>query len=230
MTIKAVVFDLDGTIAIFNLDYKSLRAEVRGFLINSGVPASVLNVNENIFDMLKKTELYMTNAGKSGAAIQEIRQKTMHIADKYELEAALHTSLLPGAFETVKNLKKAGLKIGLCTISSTQATEHILNRFKLSEYFDAVITREKVTYVKPHEEHCQATLKALGVEAGDTVIVGDGVADMQVAKEVKAVAVGLPTGMFTKDQLVKEGANYIVTSITDLPSLLQTINKIQAAA
>ncbi|MEM0314188.1 MAG: hypothetical protein QXQ41_06545 [Candidatus Bathyarchaeia archaeon] len=41
MMIRAVVFDLDGTIVTFSMDYKALRAEVRGFLINQGVPASV---------------------------------------------------------------------------------------------------------------------------------------------------------------------------------------------
>ena len=48
MRVKAVIFDLDGTLASFNLDYKTVRAEVRGCLLNMGVPASVLSVNESI--------------------------------------------------------------------------------------------------------------------------------------------------------------------------------------
>ena len=56
MPIEAVIFDLDGTLAHFNLDYKTLRADVRSHLIRAGVPTSVLNVNENIFEMLKKAE------------------------------------------------------------------------------------------------------------------------------------------------------------------------------
>jgi HAD superfamily hydrolase (TIGR01509 family) len=229
MPIKAVVFDLDGTIAAFNLDYKGLRAEIRGYLIKKGVPASVLKVNETMFDMLKKTNLYMTHAGKSNETIQKTRQEVIAIADRYELEAATRTSLLPGVLETLKNLKKNNLKIGLCTISGSKSAEYIFQRFKLTEYFDAVVTREKVTQVKPHAEHCQAALLELGVQASETVVVGDGASDMQAAKEVKAIAVGLPTGVGTKNQLVKDGANYIITSITDLPILIETINKIQSA-
>jgi hypothetical protein len=53
---------------------------------------------------------------------------------------------------------------------------------------------------------------------------------MQAAKELKAIAVGLPTGVSTKTQLAGSGANYLMTSITDLPVLVERINKAQTAA
>ena len=52
--IEAVIFDLDGTLAHFNLDYKALRSEVRTYLMSIHVPVSVLDANESIFEMLKK--------------------------------------------------------------------------------------------------------------------------------------------------------------------------------
>jgi phosphoglycolate phosphatase len=225
MTIKAVIFDLDGTIAAFNLDYKALRAEVRGYLINMGIPASVVTVNKNIFEMLKDAELFLTNAGKSSAFIKETRREALSKAEKYETEAAENTSLLPGAVETLKVLKKMGLKIGLCTINSEKSARHILERFKLAEYFDAVTPRDRVIKVKPDPEHCGASLKALGVTAAEAVSVGDSVSDMQAAKDLKAVAVGIPTGVSTQEQLVNNGANYIITSIIDLPTLIERLNK-----
>jgi len=226
VTIKAVIFDLDGTIATFNLDYKTVRAEVRSYLMKMGVPASVISVNENIFDMLKKTELLMGNAGKT-AAMEEIRRETLNIAEKYELEAAERTSLLPGAVDTLKALRKMGIKIALCTINSKNSTEHIVKRFKLTQYFDAVIPRNQVTKFKPNPEHCNAALRSLGVSAAETMVVGDSITDMQAAGEIKATAVGLPTGVSTQEQLVNQGANYIITSITDLPILIERINKAQ---
>ncbi len=57
MPVEAVIFDLDGTIADFNLDFKTLRAEVRSYLIRSGVPTSVLTVNESTYEMLKKANM-----------------------------------------------------------------------------------------------------------------------------------------------------------------------------
>ena len=224
-----MIFDLDGTIATFNLDYKTLRAEVRGYLLNIGVPSSVLSVNENIFEMLKKTELFMINAGKT-SAVDEIRVGVMGIAEKYELEAASHTSLLPGAVETLKTLRKMGLKIALCTINSRKSTEFILNRFKIAEYFDSITPRENTSHVKPNPEHCQTSLEELKVTSAEAMVVGDSVADMKGARDLKVIAVGLSTGVSTRDQLIQEGANYIITSIIDLPNLVESINKVSNAS
>ena len=225
MAIKAVIFDLDGTIAAFNLDYKTVRAEVRSYLLNVGTPASLITVNENIFDMLRKTELFMSNAGKPAETFVGIRREALHIAEKYELEAAMHTSLLPGAIDTLKDLRKLGLKIALCTINSANSTEQILKKFKLTQYFDATIPRNDVNNYKPNPEHCNAALRALGVTAGETVIVGDSITDMQAAVEIKATAIGIPTGVSSQEKLTGKGANYIITSITDLPILIERINK-----
>jgi HAD superfamily hydrolase (TIGR01509 family) len=225
VAVKAVIFDLDGTIANFNLDFKALRAEVRGYLLKMGVPASVLNVNESIFEMLKKTELFLKNQGKPSGVMEEIRREVMGIAEKYEMEAAARTSLLPGVVDTLKTLRLKGLKIGLCTINGDKSANYILKRFKLAEYFDATIPRNSVKHVKPSPEHCEVALKALGVVAEETAVVGDSVVDMQSAKELKALAVGLPTGVSTTEQLVSNGANFIITSITDLPVLIEKMNK-----
>jgi len=229
MDVKAVIFDLDGTIVSFNLDYKALRGEVRACLLRVGVPASVLSVKDSIFEMLKKTEIFVRNSGKSAEAMEEIRNEALAIAEKYELEAARDTSLLPGASETLTALKRMGLKLGLFTLNSDKAANYILQRFKLGDFFGVTVPRNKVNFVKPNPEHLEMALKVLGVAAGETVVVGDGSVDMQSARELKAIAVGLPTGASTVEQLMRNGANYVITSITDLPVLIEKINKAQAA-
>jgi HAD superfamily hydrolase (TIGR01509 family) len=225
MRAKAVIFDLDGTLASFNLDYKAVRAEVKGYLVKRGVPASILSVNESIFEMLRKTEIFVKNSGKPSKFLAEIRSEALAMAEKYELEAAKRTSLLPGAVETLKALKCMNLKIGLCTINSEKSMNHILNRFEIADFFDVKVPRNKVNHFKPHPEHLEVALKALGASAKDAVVVGDSSTDMQSAKELKAIAVGLPTGVSTIEQLTSNGANYIITSITDLPILIAQINK-----
>ncbi len=225
-----MIFDLDGTIAAFNLDYKTARSEVRGYLMKNGVPASVVSVKESIFDMLRKTKLFMTNAGKTETAIEQVRKEALRIAEKYELEAAESTSLLPGAVDTLQELKKMQLKTALCTINGANSTQRILMRFKLQEYFDAVVPRNGISKVKPDPEHCNKVLSLLGVDAAETIMVGDSVTDVQSAREVGAVAVGLPTGVSVQETLVREGANYIITSITDLPSLIECINKTEPSS
>ncbi|NWF86541.1 HAD family hydrolase [Candidatus Bathyarchaeota archaeon] len=225
MAVKAVVFDLDGTIVSFNVDYRAVRADARGFLIRAGLPTSILAINESIFEMLKKVEIFMQNNGQSKKAFAEIRSKVLAIAEQYELEAAKTTSLLPGVLETLKALKKIDLKIGLCTINSEKSANYILKRFGIAEFFDAVTPRDSVRYVKPNAEHLEATMKALAVNSEEAMIVGDSSIDMKCARELKAIAVGLPAGVSSPKELVNSGANYIITLLTDLPNLVEHINK-----
>jgi HAD superfamily hydrolase (TIGR01509 family) len=229
MNVKAVIFDLDGTLVGFNLDYKALRAEVRGYLAKRGIPASVLSLKENIFEMLKKAEIFVRNSGKSAEAVEQLRSEALDIAAEYELKAAMSTGLLSGAVEALKALKRMGLKIGLCTINSEKSAGYILQRFKIAEFFDVVVTRNMVGQVKPHPEHLQVVLKALSVAPEESVVVGDSSADVQCARELRAIAVGLPTGISNVQELTSQGANYIITSITDLPVLIEKLNKAQAA-
>jgi phosphoglycolate phosphatase len=225
VTIKAVIFDLDGTITSFNVDYMTIRAEVRSLLMSAGLPASVLSTNESIFEMLKKAEIFVKNTGKPRKTFDDVREKALGIAEKYEIEAARSTSLLSGVEETLKTVKRMNLKIGLCTINGERSTNYILKRFKIAEYFDAVTPRNKVKYVKPNTEHLEATLKTLEVNPEEAILVGDGTRDMQCAHELKVVSIGLPTGLSTEKELIASGANYFITSITDLPTLIEAINK-----
>lgn len=225
MSIEAVIFDLDGTLIHFKLDYKTLRADVRSYLMRVGVPASLLNVNERIFEMLTKAEIFFKNNGKSASAYEAIRKEALAIAEKYEMEAAVTTGLQPGASETLKTLKAMGLKLGLCTTSSNKAAMYLLKRFDIEKFFDVIVCRDKVRFVKPNTEQFELALNALGVKAQATVVIGDSVIDMQSAKELKSIAVGIPTGLSTLEQLKQHSANYIVTSLTDLPTLVKELNK-----
>jgi phosphoglycolate phosphatase len=225
LVILAAIFDLDGTIADFNLDYKSVRAEVRGFLIKKGVPASILSTNESIFEMLKKADIFLKNNSKSTNAFEEVREEVLVIAERYELEAAKDTSLLPGVTETLKTLRKKNLKTALFTINSEKSANYILKRFRIGNLFDVVIPRSSVRYVKPNPEHLETVLKALMISPDEAIVVGDGSSDMRCARELKVIAVGLPSGVSSEKELIASGANYVITSLTDLPILVEEINK-----
>jgi len=225
MGVSAIVFDLDGTLVDFCLDYQALRAEVRSYLMKLGVPSSVLFLKENIFEMLRKTEIFLKNTGKSTKEIEDVHHEAFAIAERYELEAAVSTELSSGAIETLKTLKQMGLKMGICTTNSEKSVRYILNRFRISEFFDVVVTRNSVKQVKPNPEHLEVALKALNVVPEESVLVGDSGTDMLCARDLKAIAVGLSTGVSTIEQLKSTGANYIVTSITDLPVLVEKISR-----
>jgi HAD superfamily hydrolase (TIGR01509 family) len=225
MHIKAVIFDLDGTLANFNLDYKTVRSLIKGYLMNRGVPAEILSLKESVFEMLGKTEIWARNSGKSADFLDEIRREALATTEGYEVEAAGRTSLFPGVIDTLKALRAMNLKIGLCTINSGKSVNRILERFDIVTLFDVTISRNQVKHVKPDPEHLQAALKVLGVLPEETVVVGDSRVDMQSAKRLEAIAVGLPTGVSSIGQLMDAGADYIVTSMVDLPLLLERLQK-----
>lgn len=117
------------------------------------------------------------------------------------------------------------LKLALCTTSSEKAANYILRSFKIEGFFQAVVSRNNVKSVKPSTEQFEAALETLKVTPKAAIIVGDSVVDMQSATELKAVAVGIPTGTSTIEQLENDGANYVITCLSDLPALIKEINK-----
>ena len=229
MPVKAVIFDLDGTLIEFRFDYKVVRAEVKQFLVSQGFPPSLFSIDESVFDMLKKVEVFMRNNGKSKDEIEDIREKALSIVERFELEAARQTSLVPGAQEILEELKRMNLKLGLFTLSSSNATMQVLKRFRLEDIFQAVVARESVSRVKPDTSHLQKVLMLLNVEPRESVVVGDSIADMKSAASLGAYGVGVITGISTPKQLMNAGATCIITSLTDLPPLIKEINEATGA-
>jgi len=225
VTTKAVVFDLDGTIINFNLDYKAARAEVIEFLSAQGFPRSLFSLNESVFDMLKKVEVSMKNAGKNQKQFKKLKEAVLAILEKYELESAKSTSLAPGILETLKTLKDKKIKLALFTVNGKKSTNYILDAFRLKKLFDAVVTRDSVPTVKPNPVHLETALKKLKVKPNETIVVGDSVLDMKSAQQLRVFAVGVTYGVSTPEELTRAGANSLITSPTDLTPLIEKRDK-----
>jgi phosphoglycolate phosphatase len=223
MNLKAVVFDLDGTIVSFNLDYKAARAEVIEFLTREGFPQSIFSINESVFETLKKVEIYLQNHHTMAKDHSKLKRNVWNIMEKYEIESARTTQLLPGILETLQALKKMKLKLGLFTVNSQKATDHIMSTFRLKPYFKKVVTRDSVDFVKPNPVHLETVLKALKVKPEETIVVGDSVLDMKAAQGLDVFAVGTSTGFAAPDQLTEAGANCLVTSPLDLITLVEKL-------
>jgi HAD superfamily hydrolase (TIGR01509 family) len=219
--IKAVIFDLDGTLVPFRLDIRACRTKVIQYLTEQGFTSSLFSIKETAFDMLVKVKEYITTNGLEEQKFLEIKKAVYAIVESFELEAVKTTEMFPGVHETLKVLRDLNLKIALCTISGEKATKHILNRFGLEEFFDAVIMRETVSAVKPDPIHLEAVLEALNVEAQEAVLVGDSVKDVVCARNLNVLAVGVTSGLSSMDDLVFSGANYIASSANDIVGLLQ---------
>lgn len=224
MTFKAVIFDLDGTLVELKLDYKTESAEVIHFLIEQGIPPSIPSMEKGMFGALRSVEIYMTKIGKK-EEVKRIKETVLSMADRYELQAARKTSLIPGVLEALKTLKAMKLKMALFTIDGEKATRYILKRFRIGRFFDAVITRDSVSAVKPDPTHLEAALNTLNVKPHEALVVGDSTLDMQCATRLKVLAVGVITGISTPEKLIAAGASYLASASAEIPFLVEQINK-----
>lgn len=223
--IKAVIFDLDGTLKEFNLDIRGCRTKIIKLLTQRGFSRSLFSLNESAFDMLKKVKKSpITEDGKK-RDFAKIKDMVFSVVEEFELEAARTAKIFEDIPETLKALRDMKLKIALCTISSEKTTNYILKRFHLEQFFDAVITRESVFEVKPHPTHLEAALDALKVRSQEAVLVGDSVKDIECAVQLNVLAVGVTTGLSSLEDLTRSGAHYIASSVTDIPILVEQLNR-----
>jgi len=225
LTIRAVIFDLDGTLVEFKLDYRTERAELIRLLTDRGIPTSILSTSEGIFGTLKRVKTYMRNTGKKAKEIDRVRETVLSLADGYELQAARETDLVPGALEALNTLRDMKLKMSLFTIDGERATSFVLRRFQIGHFFDAVITRDVVAAVKPDPAHLKAALEALNVRPGEAIVVGDSTLDMRCARALSVLAVGVVTGISTPERLMHAGASYLASSSAEIPLLVQQLDK-----
>jgi len=223
--IKAIIFDLDGTLIPFTLNVNTCRAEIIKYLMTQDFPKSLFSMKETAFDMLVRIKKYLITQGNKDKNLETIEKKLFSIVESYELKAAKETAIFQGTIETLTTLREMNLKIALCTISGEKATNYILNRFNLESYFDAVIPRESVSAVKPNPIHLEAVLKALDVKSYESVLIGDSVKDVYAALHLKVLTVGMTTGISTKEELICAGAHYLASSITEIPILITQLNK-----
>lgn len=143
--LRAVIFDLDGTITRSNLDFDRMRAEI------------------GIGD---RTPILEWLAGQSPA----VRRRAWEVIRRHELEAARTAEPAQGVEEVLGAAAEMGLATGLVTRNSRRSAHIVLGRLGLR--FDAVVTREDCA-PKPSPEPVLLCARRLGVAPEEALMVGD---------------------------------------------------------
>jgi len=162
MSIKAVIFDLDGTITQPYFDFDAIREEM-GLSKDSGP----------VLESMEK----MT--------VQQ-RQEAEKILHYHEQKAVTESKLNAGAKQTLTALRAAGIHIGVLTRNRRSNAIAIARKHKLK--FDAVVGREEGP-VKPDTFGVLRLCEQFGVKPEETMLVGDYLFDLLCAKAAGAVAV-----------------------------------------
>jgi HAD superfamily hydrolase (TIGR01509 family) len=223
MTVRAVIFDLHGTIVEYKVNSKAARTEVTQFLIDHGIPRGFFSPNESYFEALNKLETYIKAHPTQAESYAELRKCVFDILDKYELENIESTCLIPGMLESLQTLRRMKLKLGLLTVNGQKATNRILTKYELNDYFQAVVTRELAPKFKPNPLHLEAVLKLLNVTPKESIVVGDSTSDIMVAHALKTQAIGVLGGLASKRELVNAGADYLSESPAALIPIIKNL-------
>ncbi len=180
---RAIIFDLDGTLIDSAIPFKEMKSTVIKYLQTVGVTPGLLNN-----DMLNSqiTSIAVEDLRKKAVSQVEIRvifSRVSDIMNGVELKSLPWASLIEAVPETLKALKDMGLKLGIMTRGCHEYAKKILDRFGLTEFFDAVVARDDVENPKPNPEHAFHLLGLLSVRAEEALCVGDHWSDGECAKK-----------------------------------------------
>ncbi len=132
---------------------------------------------------------------------------------------------LPNAEKTFMWLKQHGVKVALNTGFTRMITDAILYRigWKDSLLIDQVISSDEVLAGRPAPYMINELMKRLGVDDTSEVMkVGDTEVDVVEGRNANCgIVVSVTTGAYTRQQLENYQPDYIIDSLSELPSLIQ---------
>jgi HAD superfamily hydrolase (TIGR01509 family) len=219
LKIKGIIVDMDGTITKFNLDFMSIRRRALAELERMNLRTRDMDDKFGLWVILGKLKEKVDLA-----AYREIRRMIYNMIEETELKAATEVTIYPGAVDTLQKLRSQSMKIGLVTNNGRKGTDLTLSRFGLTGLFDIVVTRDDCVDMKPDPEPVLKVLEGLNLKASEVVMVGDGVIDILGARAAGVQSVAVATGPIPADQLVEAQPDYLLGSVNDLPTLIESLN------
>ena len=131
-------------------------------------------------------------------------------------EAAIHP--LPGAIETVRDLRRRGVRLGLLTNGTGEEQRGKIDRFALAPLFDLILIEGEFGAGKPDARVYRHALQALGVEPAATWMVGDNLEWDVLAPQglgitgiwVDAAGQGVPAGSPARPDRIVRSLNELV--------------------
>lgn len=213
---KNFIFDLDGTLSdpylgitnsiIYALKKMGIepppREELKPFI---GPPLSVSF--KGIFRMTDK---------ESEKAVKCYREY-------FGVQGLFENELFDGIENLLKRLKANNKRIYLATSKPEEYATRILEKFDILKYFDFVAGNT----LKEERETKEAVLSYLlnkeNLLRSESVMVGDRKYDIIAAKEFSLKSVGVDFGFAAESELKIAGADFIVSSVAELESLLLSL-------
>ncbi|WP_028744652.1 HAD family hydrolase [Rhizobium mesoamericanum] len=134
-----------------------------------------------------------------------------------------HTAPYPGLVEAMDQLKSAGCKLAICTNKLEGLARSLIEKLELSCYFDAITGGDTFLVRKPDAQHLLGTIDRAGGHARNTVMIGDSVNDILVARNAGVPSIAVPFG-YSDVPVETLGPTRVITHFNELtPALVDEL-------
>jgi HAD superfamily hydrolase (TIGR01549 family) len=209
--LKAIIFDLDGTLidsvnfwlSLYKKTAKKLNIKLDEKEVSKRFGEKDVDILISLTPKEKREEaisyFYM---------LKEREKKRLNLKKFKFVDSVL------------KKIKEKKIKIGITTGNSKDIAEYIVKKNKLEKYIDYLVTHEDVKRGKPYPDMILKIIKHFKVKKKDVLCVGDSLYDFKAAKRAK-VKIGLVlTGVSDKEDVEKLKPNFVFKDIRDVLKLL----------
>ncbi len=180
--LRAVLFDLDGTLIQTHIDFPAMTQVMTRLARDAGVAESVTD-GKDILSLVEAAAEDVDKRGGDGAAL---RRTAFAQLEEMEVIGCAHPELLPGTRELLTALTERGVKIAVVTRNCRKVSVGLLARFSLPH--DLLLTRDDVRRTKPNPEHLWEALHLLDTLPEHAGMVGDHWMDIQAGERAGCAA------------------------------------------
>ena len=210
--IKAVLFDLDGTLLDTNeLIYNSFCHAFK----------DVLNME---LSKAKITSLYGKPLNYSFTKYTDDEEIVQKMIDVYRGYNAKHHDNMckpfEGVVELLETLKNKGIRLGIVTSKRKVVAVRGMELADILKYMDVVISPESTKKHKPEGEPALKACEILGVKPEETMMVGDATYDLLCGKNAGCKTCGVEYTAIELEELIKVNPTYMVKKPLDILALV----------
>ncbi|MBI2295278.1 MAG: phosphoglycolate phosphatase [Betaproteobacteria bacterium] len=182
LRVKAVIIDLDGTLADTIPDLAVAANIMLRELGRPELPESLIRtfVGKGITMLVERA---LTGKLDGPAPDQAWFQRAMPIFERCYAEVnGQYTTVYPGVPEGLQALRAAELPLACVTNKAARFTAPLLEHLGIARYFSQVIAGDALPQRKPHPAPLLYACRRFGIAPREMLMIGDSVNDAQAAR------------------------------------------------